>query len=104
MVWRSRQALNGLTRSILLLLALLIVRRLDDAFGILDGTATAILSSAVVALIAVDLHYIYRQRGLFAMYQRNRLERIAQLEKMRQQNETKLARKRWDDDSVQRYL
>lgn len=101
MVYQSRAALNGLTRGLSALLVMLIalmvllsVRRLDDAFNIFNESATLILSSivalmsiSIVLLVTLDLHYLYRNRELFALYQRNRQKRIQQLEDMRAQNE-----------------
>lgn len=101
MTWRSRYALNGLTRGIILLLLLLIARRINDAFGVFDSVAILILSSAVVLLIAADLYYIYRQRDIYAMYQANWRKRIAELENQRRAAE---ARSSWDDETIKRYL
>lgn len=101
MVYKSRAALNGLTRGLSALLVMLIalmvllsVRRLDDAFNIFNESATLILSSivalmsiSIVLLVTIDLHYLYRNRELFALYQRNRQARIQSLEDMRAQSE-----------------
>lgn len=82
MLWRARQALNGLGRSMILLIVLLIVRRLDDALQVLDGMGVLILSSAVVLVVAYDVFQIYRAREVYALYLQNRKRRIAELEKM----------------------
>lgn len=101
MVYKSRAALNGLTRGLsallvmlMALMVLLIVRRLDDAFGILNSSATLILSSVValmsvsiVMLVTIDLHYLYRNRGLYIWWKRNQQERINEYESMREKSE-----------------
>lgn len=82
MVWRARKATNGLGRGMMLLFILLIVRRLDDAFGILDDFGVLILSSLVVMVITFDIYQLYKMRGLYTLYLENRQERIAALEKL----------------------
>jgi ABC-type multidrug transport system permease subunit len=81
MIWKARQATNGLGRGMLLLLFLLILRRVDDAFSILDDTGVLILSSLVVMVIVFDVYQIYKMRGLYALYFANRQERIDELER-----------------------
>ncbi len=85
MVWRARQALNGLGRGMLLLFVLLIIRRLDDAFHVLDNTGVLLLSSAVVLIVAYDVHRIYKERETYVLYLQNRRKRIADLEMLRKQ-------------------
>lgn len=104
MVWRSRRALNGMLRGLILLLLLLIVRRLDDVghlFGlnIFDEVQMLILSSAVVVLIVLEIWKLHSQREIFARYLQNRRERIAQLENLRK---AASARHAWDDDVIRR--
>ena len=43
MTWRARRALNGMSRGLILLCVLLIVRRLDDMLGYLDSVGTLVL-------------------------------------------------------------
>lgn len=104
MTYQSRRALNGLTRSVILFIVLLIARRLNDAFGILDSVAVLILSSIVVLIIAADLSYIYRQRHFYEAWHKARGEREAQLERMRKHSEQLNARRNWDDEAVKRWL
>ncbi len=99
MTWRARKALNGLARGLILLLLLLIARRIDDAFRVFTEEQILILSSAVVAVIAIDIYAVYRERAIYAEYLRRRKERIAELEAMRQKSEE---HKRWDDEAVKR--
>jgi uncharacterized membrane protein len=80
MIWRARRALNGLGRGLSLLIALLVVRRFDDIFGVLDGTGVLILSSAVVAAVTYDIYKIYKTREVYETYLRNRRARITELE------------------------
>ena len=101
MVARARRALNGLARGLVLLLLLLIVRRIDDMFLILDNLQTMILSTAVVVVITYDIYQIYSRRDVFEFYLENRKKRIEQLEQLRRAAE---ARKRWDDETLQRWL
>lgn len=101
MVVESRAALNGLARGLIALLSLLIalsilisIRRIDDAFGILNSTTTLILSSivalvfiSIVMLVTIDLHYLYKNRGLYTWWKRNQQERINEYEAMREKSE-----------------
>lgn len=82
MTWNARAALNGLGRGLMLLFVLLIVRRIDDAFHILSEIETLILSSAVVIVVTYDIYHIYKAREVYALYLRNRQERIEKLEAM----------------------
>lgn len=86
MVIRSRRALNGLTRGLVLLATLLIVRRFDDMFGILDGVGTLVLSSVVVVVFALDVWKIDSMRDLYAGWHQARQEKMQQLEQMREQS------------------
>lgn len=95
MTWRVRHEISGLARGLIALFALLIVRRLDDAFGILDATATLILSSAVVIVVADDLYHIYKMRETLKASRILRRQREAELEAIRERSE-QLARKSWD--------
>lgn len=95
MTWRVRFVLNGLARGLIALFVLLIVRRVDDAFGILDTTATLILSSAVVIVVADDLYQIYRMRETLKAALLLRQKRVAELEADRYKAE-QLAGKSWD--------
>jgi len=88
MTWRVRRALNGLGRGLILLLLLLIVRRVDDMLGYLDSLGALILSSTVVAVVTYDIYQIYKARDVYALYLRNRQERISKLEELRD----------WDSD------
>lgn len=87
MVHRARFAINGMSRGIILLLALLIVRRFDDALGFMGPIAIAMLSSAVVAVIFLDIYHLYKEREIYALYLLNRKRRIDQLEAMRNESE-----------------
>ncbi len=101
MVNRSRLALNGLYRGLVLLLSmlialivLLIVRRVDDMLGILDSATILFLSSAVmllvvsmVVVVTLDLYFLYRNRALYAMWQAARQKRIDDLEAAYQKSE-----------------
>lgn len=82
MIWRARKAMNGLGRGMLFLCFLLILRRVDDGFSILDETGSLILSSLVVAVITFDVYQIYKMRGLYAFYLKNRTKRIEDLEEI----------------------
>lgn len=86
MTWHARAALNGLGRGLILLFVLLIFRRVDDILGYLDTLGHLILSSAVVVVVAYDIHQIYKAREVYALYLRNRQERIEMLEKMYRRN------------------
>lgn len=111
MVWHARLALNGLARGLILLLsmlivlvALLIVQRLDDMQDVLTPEMTAILSSAVALLmlaviivVLVDVSYLYRQREFYTTWRAARQAKETQLENMRKASE---ARKRWDDETL----
>ena len=101
MTWRSKRALNGMARGMMLLMLLLIVRRVDDMTGILDNLQTMILSSAVVVLVTYDIYAVYRQRDVFAMYLENRKKRIDEMENQRKASE---ARKKWDEELPPRWL
>ncbi len=83
MVFRIRKMLNGLARGLILLFVLLIARRVDDIWGVYTNAQTAILSSAVVAVVAYDIWQIYRARKVYALYFRNRQKRITELESLR---------------------
>lgn len=101
MAWRSRLAFNGLIRGIILMLSalivvliLLIIRRLDDAYGILNETTRLLLSSGVAIFIGasifflvLDLNYIYRNRHIYAMIQEMRKKREAEYEAIREKSE-----------------
>ena len=82
MIVQARYALNGLTRGLILLCVLLIVRRIDDVFHIFDETATAILSSAVVLVFFLDVYKLYQERKVYALYLFNRRKRMAELDEM----------------------
>ncbi len=82
MLWKARKATNGLGRGMMLLFVLLIVRRLDDAFSILNDTGVLILSSLVVAVIVFDVYKIYSMRELYSLYLENRKARIDELERI----------------------
>lgn len=84
MVFRARHAINGLARGVFLLLLLLIVRRVNDAFGILDETGVLILSSGVVVILMFDIWQVYKDRTIYAEYLRNRQKRIDELERSMQ--------------------
>lgn len=82
MLWRARQALNGLGRGMMLLIVLLIIRRLGDAFHVLGNTDILLLSSAVVLIVTYDVYRIYKARHIYALYLSNRQQRIAELEEL----------------------
>jgi hypothetical protein len=87
MAWMARKAINGLSRGLILLCLLLIVRRIDDVFGILDTPATLILSSAVALVLLFDMYSIYKNREIYALYLENRKKRIDDLEAQREKAE-----------------
>lgn len=87
MAWRARAALNGLGRGVILLMLLLIVRRVDDAFHVLSDVETVILSSIVVIVVFIDVYHIYQARDAYRIYLTNRHKRMAELEAMREQSE-----------------
>lgn len=87
MLWKSRRALNGMGRATMLLCVALIIRRLDDAFHILDAIGILLLSSAVVALVFYDVLQVYKQREVFALYWQSRQARIDEYEALRQRSE-----------------
>lgn len=87
MAWRARAALNGLGRGLMLLMLLLIMRRVDDAFHVLSDVETVILSSVVVIVVFVDVYRIYQARDAYRVYLANRHKRMAELEAMRNQDE-----------------
>lgn len=87
MLWKSRKALNGMGRATMLLCVALIVRRLDDAWHILDSAGILILSSAVVVLVFYDVLQVYKERDLYMRYLENRKARIFALESLRQKSE-----------------
>lgn len=87
MLWRSRRALNGMGRATMLLCVALIIRRLDDAFHILDSMGILILSSIVVGLVFYDVLQVYKQRHLFALYWQSRQARIDEYEALREKSE-----------------
>ncbi len=87
MTWKARLALNGLGRGLILLFLLLVVRRIDDAFQILNDVGTLVLSSTVVALVAYDIFQIYRARHVYEIYWRTRKARIEELERQRARHE-----------------
>lgn len=101
MAWHARAALNGLGRGLILLFMLLIFRRMDDILGYLDTIGNVILSSSVVVVVAYDIYQIYKAREVYALYLRNRRERISQLERIRQHDELNQARRKWDDDATE---
>jgi hypothetical protein len=83
MVYRARQALNGLFISMIALLTFLIVRRLDDMGRNADDLGILVLSSVVVIIITFDIFKVYKEREVYALYLRNRQTRIEELEQMR---------------------
>jgi hypothetical protein len=101
MAYKSRAALNGMARSLILLLALLallvlvlIVRRVFDSLGFMDDVASLVFSSAVTVtsffialLTTVDVYYLYRNRAVYAARLENRRNREAQLEAIRERSE-----------------
>jgi hypothetical protein len=82
MTWHVRRILSGMAPGLIGLLVLLIVRRLDDAFDVLDTTATLVLSSLVVILVTYDLYKLFRMRHVYSVYFQNRQRRIDDLERM----------------------
>lgn len=88
MAWRARAALNGLGRGLMLLMILLILRRVDDAFHVLSDVETVILSSVVVIVVLVDVYRIYEARDAFKLYLLNRHQRMIELEELRRKDET----------------
>lgn len=95
MTWRVRFALSGLARGLIALFILLIVRRVDDAFGVLSAAETVILSTAVVIVVADDLYYLYKMRETLQVSHLMRKQREAKLEAARKRSE-ELAGKSWD--------
>lgn len=101
MIWRTRRLINGLARGLIVLFVFLIVQRIDFAFNIYDENISLVVSSMVVLAVAYDIYQVYRMIPTYEVYWRNRQERITRLENMRKTNE---ARKRWDDERIERWL
>lgn len=95
MAWRSRRALNGLANVMLILYAFLIIRRLDDMARNPEDVGIFILSSIVVLFVTLENLKIYRARDVYALYLRNRQERIESLEEMRAKSERTIGK--WSD-------
>lgn len=82
MIIQARHALNGLSRGLILLCLLLVIRRIDDVFQIFDQMATTVLSSAVVVVFFLDIYKLYQEREIYALYLFNRRKRMAELDEM----------------------
>ena len=102
MVTRSRKAMNGLARGLILLGLLLMVRRVDDvghlySLNLLDETVTMVLSLSVTIVFFVDVRTIDKIRDLYAQWHAQRRLKIAMLESKREQSERM---NNWDQDGA----
>ena len=100
MVWRSRRAMNGLARGLILLAALLIIRRIDEFVGYLDDTGSLVISSVIVGVLFFDIWKVYHARWLYELWNEQRQQRIADLEEMRARSERGYGE--WDHQKVSR--
>src|SRR5512135_3264217 len=87
MVWQARLAINGLTSTLILLFALLIIRRMDDMGRNPEVIGILVLSSVIVTLVTFSIFRVYRKRGIYAAYLERRKEREEDLENMRAESE-----------------
>ena len=87
LVWLNRRVMNGLARGLILLAALLIVRRIDEFIGYLDDTGSLVISSVIVGVLFWDVWKIHQARWLYLLWSEQRQKRIADLEAMRAQSE-----------------
>ena len=116
MVFRARFAINGLARSLILLLvllvalcSLLIVRRLDSLLGLLDDTllltsVIVVVACGIAVIITIDVSYLYRQREFYKAFLKARKQKEMLLESMRKEEEQRHLRREWDDEPVKRIL
>ena len=105
MVYKSRVALNGLARGIVLLLllligfmAMMIVRRVDLIYNIVGDEISfpsiLVAMACVIAFVfTLDMYYVYRQRDFYSAWAAARKAREERLETMRAMNERGVS---WD--------
>jgi hypothetical protein len=87
MIVKAWHSFGVLARGLLLLVILLALRRIDDVFDVFDSFQTAVLSWAVIVVVAWDIYHVWRRRQWFEFWQQKLKARERELERSKMTNE-----------------